>query len=166
VDPIVVLNTIREVPFAKSFMQIFSSIIPVSVREEFRNAIGTDPKKLNNYQSSEALKQINQKLEAFGGHSIYDLMEKAISLFPNTNDFGLHNRIGGVFALLDLVGYWKDDLTDTSDYARLWDSYHAFFASKCKYFVSNDKRTRNKTKVTYEMFNIDTIVVGIDPKTN
>ena len=36
----------------------------------------------------------------------------AFNFIPNVKNFGLHNRIAGVFELLDLFGCWKDKETD------------------------------------------------------
>lgn len=65
-----------------------------------------------------------------------------------------------IFELLDLLGYWKDKETERSNQARLWDSQHAYFASYCDYFISNDKRTRYKAEVVYDIFNVDTKIIS------
>jgi hypothetical protein len=33
-----------------------------------------------------------------------------------------------------------------------WDSNHVFHASYCDYFISDDKRTRAKAKVVYNIY--------------
>jgi hypothetical protein len=92
--------------------------------------------------------------------NLIELIEKSISFNPDGMNFGLHNRIAGVMELLDMLGYWKDRETETSNYARLWDSNHTFFASHCDFFVSDDKRTRYKARVVYDIYNITTKVVS------
>ena len=42
------------------------------------------------------------------------------------------------------------------------DGNHCFYASKAKYFVSEDEKTRRKTSFMYKAFGIDTKVVSID----
>ncbi len=72
----------------------------------------------------------------------------------------MHNKFGGVFELLDLIGYWKDKYNEKSNYARLWDSNHAYFSSFCDYFISDDKRTRNKANVAFHIFDIKTQAIS------
>jgi hypothetical protein len=59
-----------------------------------------------------------------------------------------------------MFGYWKDKANEKSNYARLWDSSHAFFAAFCDYFISDDKRTRNKARVVYNIYEISTKVIS------
>jgi hypothetical protein len=122
--------------------------------------LGLDSKILNNYKPEEVILHLNAKLNKLGGSlSFIEMIEKGISLHPQGKDFGLANRIAGIFELLDMLGYWTDKYTDKSNYARLWDSNHAFFASFCNYFISDDRRTRNKAKVVYGIYDISTFVV-------
>lgn len=83
-----------------------------------------------------------------------------ITLHPDGKSFGLHNRIVGIFELLDMFGYRTDQYTYKSNVARLWDSNHCYFASFCDDFISNDKRTRNKAKVVYNLWDIATKVMS------
>ena len=84
------------------------------------------------------------------------LVEQAVSFFPNGNSFGLHNRMAAMIEFIDMLGYWRDKQTDKSNTARFWDANHAFYASYCDYFISDDKRNRNKCRVVYEIYGIDT----------
>ena len=70
------------------------------------------------------------------------------------------HRIAAIIELLDLFGYWKDKETENSNYARLWDSIHTYFSSNCDFFISDDKQTRMKARVVFELFNIKTIVLS------
>ena len=80
--------------------------------------------------------------------------------FPDNQNLGLMNRIAGVFELLDMLGYWKDKEKENSNYARLWDAQHTFFASYCDYFVTDDKRTSYKAKVAYNIYKKRTKVIS------
>ncbi len=71
-----------------------------------------------------------------------------------------------IFELLDLFGYWKDKSNKKSNYARFWDSSHTSFASNCDYFISEDKRIRNKAKVVYEIYDIKTKVLSPELRIN
>lgn len=155
-----VLETIRDVPFANAMMKGLINMVGESEREKFRLQLGLDSKRLNNYNSNEVVEHLNTKLIEWGNLSLIDLVEKGVELHPQGKEFGLNNRFGGIFEMLDMLGYWTDKYSDKSNYARLWDSNHAYFASFCNYFVSDDKRTRNKAKVVYGIYGIDTIVVS------
>ncbi|KQS48611.1 hypothetical protein ASG38_05585 [Flavobacterium sp. Leaf359] len=158
--PSVVYQTITEVKFGQSTMKGMVNNVSEEQKALFRSQLNLDITKLNNYNPVEVVEQINEKKDVFGGFSLLDLIDHAIAQFPNNEDFGLHNKFAGVFELLDLVGYWKDKYNEKSNYARLWDSNHAYYASSCDYFVSDDRRTRNKANVAFHLFNINTKVVS------
>jgi len=158
--PSSVLRTNRAVPFANQMMKAMINMISEAQREQIRYVLGLDSKRLNNYKPEEVILHLNAKLNnSEGSLSFMELIEKGISLHPQGNDFGLPHRIAGIFELLDMLGYWTDKYTDKSNYARLWDSNHTFFASFCDYFISDDQRTRNKAKVVYSIYGISTFVV-------
>lgn len=160
-NPEVVLNTIREVSFAKSAMKALANLITEEQRVLARNSIGLDTAKLNNYIPTEVIDHLNRKLVNWGqGHSFLEMVELGISFHPQGQTFGLSNRIAGIFELLDMFGYWKDKVNEKSNYARLWDSSHTFFAAFCDYFISDDKRARNKARVVYGIYDIGTKVVS------
>lgn len=157
-NPDTVLETIRDVPSAKMAMQGFMNLLSSQQKEELRIALGIDSKQLNNYSPNEVINQLNKSLTNWGTDDTFlDLLEKATAA---TTYNGLHNRIAGVYEFLDLCGYWKDKETSTSNYARLWDASHAHYASHCDYFITDDKRNRNKVKVVYDLFNIKTKVLS------
>jgi hypothetical protein len=156
-----VLKTIRGVSFAKTIMKTFINFISPEQKKSFREMLGIDPRQLNNYKPDEVVIQLDSVLKARNNSiGFMEILDQAFNSFPDTKDFGLHNYIASIFELLDMVGYWKDAETDNSNYARLWDSNHTFFASYTDYFVSNDKRTRNKAMVVYTLFKINTKVIS------
>jgi hypothetical protein len=163
--PTTVLEIIRQVPFGKTAMQSFVNLIPSHQKIQLRETLGIETMKLNNYKPDEVVGHLNTKLTNWGTNDTFiELIEKSIELHPDGKSFGLHNRIAGIFELLDLFGYWKDRETSTSNYARLWDSNHTHFASYCDYFISDDKRTRNKAKVVYGIYGIQTKIISSDGK--
>lgn len=160
-EPKTVLETITEVPFAKSAMKMFTNLISNKEKEEFRNALGINQNQVNNYSSTEVVEHLNSKLTKWGSeYTLINIIESSISSHPHGKTYGLSNRIAAIVELIDMIGYWKDKETEKSNYARLWDSNHIFFASHCDYFVSDDKRARNKARVIYDIYNIDTKVVS------
>lgn len=156
-----VINTIRDVPFAKNIMKGFLNFISFEQRKIFRESLNVDSRKLNNYLPEEVIGQIDKiiqsKNQSFG---LSEILETAINSFPDKKGFGLHNYTAAIFELLDMIGYWRDEEKDNSNYARLWDSNHTFFASFTEYFISDDKRTRNKAEVVYTLFKIKTKILS------
>jgi hypothetical protein len=124
-------------------------------RDKFMLVLGVDKNKINNYSSKDVIDHINFLLKKHG--EILDF--KNIIHLAGTN---LHEKISSIFNLLDIVGYWRDSPTDKSNLARMYDAGHTFFASGCEYFISEDKRARNKAKVAYEFCNVKTKVLSLE----
>jgi hypothetical protein len=148
------------VPFGLNAIRTFTNLFSKEQKEEVRKSLGIETHKLNNYNPSEVIEHLNTRLTLWQTNlSFLEMIEQGIRNHPDGKTFGLHNRIAGVFELLDMFGYWKDKETDTSNYARLWDASHTHFASYCDYFASNDKRTRYKASVVYGIYNISTKII-------
>ena len=158
--PSVVYETINFSSIGVNAMKGFMSIISETQKQNFRNQIGTEPMRINNYSPSEIIEHINSKSDLMGGYSFVGMLDKALELHPQGAEMGIGNNFAAIFEFLDLVGYWKDKFNEKSNYARLWDSNHAYYSSECDYFVSDDKRTRNKTKVVFELYGIETKIVS------
>lgn len=156
-----VLDTINAVPFAKSLIKSLLNFISFDQRKRIREELNIDPKRINNYAPDEVVSQIDRiiksKSQSFG---FFELLNMSFNSFANKQGFGLHNYIAAIFELLDMIGYWRDEEKENSNYARSWDASHTFFASHTKYFISDDRRTRNKAKVAYSLFKIKTKVVS------
>jgi hypothetical protein len=159
-NPLTVYKTITEISFGQNAMKSMMNIVDEEQKELFRNQLNIDRLQINNYSAKDVVEHLNKKLDVWGGYSLIGIIEKATELHPQGKEFGLHNNFGGIFELLDLVGYWKDKFNEKSNYARLWDANHAYFSSFCDYFVSDDKRTRNKAKVVFEIYGINTIAIS------
>lgn len=129
-------------------------------REIFRNSLGIDAKEINNYSAEEVISQINERKEAFGGFTLPGLLEEAKRIQSHGKPIQFYDKIIGTMEVLDLVGYWKDKYNEKSNYARTWDGMHTYFSSFCDYFISNDTRTRNKAKVIFQTFGVNTKVVS------
>ncbi len=160
-DPQEVYDTITLVPFGIQAMKGFMNLFSKEQKEDVRQRLGIEVQKLNNYTATEVIEHLNTKLNNWGtNQSFLEMIEYGIQLHPDGKKFGLHNRIAGVFELLDMFGYWKDKETNTSNYARLWDAEHTFFATYCDYFISDDKKTRYKANVVYNIYNKDTKIIS------
>lgn len=159
-EPFHIYQSINEVSFARNSMKQMVNNTSEEDKQKFREQLNIDPLRINNYSPQEVIAQIDSNKIAMGGFTLLELIEKGIEMHPNGKDMSLHNRFAGVFEILDLVGFWKDKYNEKSNYARLWDSSHAYFSTFCDYFISDDKRTRNKTKLVFELYNIDTKVIS------
>jgi hypothetical protein len=161
-DPQEVYDTIALVLFGTDAMKGFINLFSKEQKEEVRQHLGIEMQKINNYSATEVIEYLNTKLTIWGtSESFLEMIEYGIQQQLDGKNFGLHSRIAGVFKLLEMFGYWKDKETYTSNYARLWDADHSFFASYCDYFDSDDKRTRNKAKVVYSIYNKDTKIISV-----
>lgn len=160
-EPQEAYDTISTSQIGLSAMNGFVNLIPKSTQEDLRKEMGIEITKLNNYSRQEIIEQLNYKLAETGSNqSFLDIIESSIKTVNNSSGSNLDLRTSVIFGLLDLFGYWKDEFTDTSNYARLWDSQHAYFATYCDYFISDDKRTRNKTEVVYDILNFNTKIIS------
>lgn len=160
-DPFDVLETVSEVPFAKDMMKKMVNFITEEQKTQIRETLGLDSKELNNLSTKEIVKFLTKKIKEYGSeYSFLEFIEHSLSFHPESETMGLSNRIAAIFELLDIFGYWKDKFTEKSNYARTWDNSHTFYAAHCDIFISDDKRTRNKAKVVYEIYKVGTKVIS------
>lgn len=74
------------------------------------------------------------------------------------------NRITNEYLLLDMHGYQEDNVNIKKGRKETFkntteDAFHAAFASTCNFYVTNDNRSYNKTKLIYEKLGINTMVL-------
>jgi hypothetical protein len=152
-NPEDVINAINRYPVLNAVIR--NSIENFKVdREQIIEKLGIDKKRINNYAAREVVNHMNAILTNNISIDLSQMIQSAGVM--------LHEKINSVFNFLDILGYWTDKETHKSDFARVYDATHVFFASGCDYFVSNDKRARNKAKVAYELFDIQTKVVSYE----
>jgi hypothetical protein len=160
-SPFEVIQTITEVSFAQNAMKGLANLISEEQKMETRKLLDLDPKRMNNYKPEEVVEHLNKKLTETGqSYKFLDMIEIGISHHPDGKTFGVSNRIAAIFELLDMLGYWKDKYNEKSNYARLWDSSHSFYAAHFDYFITDDKRTVNKSKVVYNIYDVNTKVIS------
>lgn len=159
-NPFQVYETITKVGNIKPIFNGMMSVISEEQKNQLRYELGIDKKEINNYKTEDVIKHLDNKSSVFMGMSCIEMIEYAVKLHPNGKEFSLHNRFAGIFELLDMFGYWTDKPTPKSNVARLWDSSHCYFASFCDYFISDDKRTRNKAKVVFDLYDIKTKILS------
>lgn len=79
----------------------------------------------------------------------------------NQNKATIYDYFTTAYLLLDLIGFKPDKLPKVTDSRRniRTDADHAFFASICDYFVTEDKNLSVKAKVLYKEFSIFTQIL-------
>ena len=66
------------------------------------------------------------------------------------------------FNILDAIGFWQDNINKGSTMNRSFDANHAYFATLCDYFVTNDRNTRVKSNVAYKLYGFKTKAVSYE----
>lgn len=166
VPPKIIYEGLNEFSSVSSLMKIMVNFISEEERNAFRLLVGVNPKVMNNYSPTEVIEQISNEIAGTDGMNFLQLFEQAASFHKNLDTFKLSHKIGSLFEILDLLGYWKDTYTSKSNYARTLDAGHCFYASYCDYFITNDLKTYNKCKVAYELFDISTKPILQKPTKN
>jgi hypothetical protein len=72
----------------------------------------------------------------------------------------VREQIASIYNFIDFMGFWTDKPNKKSNLARIYDASHTYFSSGCDFFISNDKRARNKAIVAFNMFKIRTKVLS------
>jgi len=66
------------------------------------------------------------------------------------------------YTLLDLLGICKEPRKKVKIRNMQTDSFHSFFGTYCDCIVSDDEGVRDKSKILYRLFNVETQVYSID----
>lgn len=103
-----------------------------------------EKKVINNYKPEQLAKEY--------GHLIRRYIRRTCEL-PQ-------EMFSSLFNILDALGFWQDEVKDGSTTNRMYDANHAYYASACDYFVTDDRNTRNKAKVAYSVWGIKTKAVS------
>ena len=68
-----------------------------------------------------------------------------------------------LYLTLNLSGFFSDKNRNLQNIYT--DSEHAYYASSCDFFVSNDSRLREKTDAIYRQYNIQAKIISSDELT-
>lgn len=155
-DPEIILKIILENSLIFEQMKVNARMIEFD-RERIINELSIDKRRLNNYSENEVISKLDKSLSDRIGFGLIPLVD--------LTGQRLQEQICTIFNFLDHVGFWTDIHTEKSCIARVYDSSHAYFASGCDYFLSNDRKARMKSRVAYKFKKIhSTIVCGWDNK--
>jgi len=156
----------------------FQDNMPNEIRKIYRQIFDFSPQELTNIAPNKILDLLDKKFierqskasedyQKKWGNKLKDLEQNYFQQMGGV--VNNYEKLAGIFLLLDLCGYWKDAETEKSDFARMYDSSHANWATYSDYFISNDKKTRMKTEVGYHYLNtcynadIKTQVIELNP---
>lgn len=106
---------------------------------------GIDKVRIQNYTPEELVREYRGFIEHFVLNSADGILMSAFQSFFNA---------------MDMLGFWQDKRTERSNMARSYDASHAYFASACDYFVTDDKRTRHKANVLYYYYAMKTKAIS------
>ena len=148
--PEFVLNIIRNYNFINDEFRKSLKRFDLIDRKKLIEFLSIDTRRISNYSEEEVIKHINKALT--------DNLYLPINTFLDLTGDQLSSRIRFLFNLLDYLGYWKDKNSHKANLARLYDASHAYYASECDIFLSNDTRACKKTKVAFELYGIKTNV--------
>ena len=75
----------------------------------------------------------------------------------------LRYKMGMAYLFLDFNQNYREKVSQKSNFTNMYtDSEHMLNASFAKYYITQDKKTRKKTKLVYQTYNIDTEVFSIE----
>ncbi|CAA0248608.1 conserved hypothetical protein [Tenacibaculum maritimum] len=137
--------------------------------------------RMNETDDYKILRDSVQKIGISSGHfneneDPFDIIEKAYKKLGinnphefksqdlNKNAPDWFNEISNEYIMLDMHGYKQDKIKVTDKKKNTFknlteDSFHSAFASRCDFYITNDKRNIKKTKAVYSKLNIKTLVL-------
>ena len=130
------------------------------------------PKQIQSYIQTTTNDSQYRKIQGSNSTNIFKELDAAV--FPQTNkNFVelIENPIAersksnlelftSLYLTLNLSGFFSDKNRNLQNIYT--DSEHAYYASSCDFFVSNDSRLREKTDAIYRQYNIQTKIISSD----
>jgi hypothetical protein len=93
--------------------------------------------------------------------SFTNMVSDAVNQNSKEKGVTFHDEFLHAYTTLDLVGFNPEKLDKKNTYTNFFnDSQHAFFATYCDVFVTNDGNTRAKTKAIYDKYGITTEILS------
>lgn len=135
-------------PFARIYSQLIHEATVHWTMDEHPKCLmerfNIEKKVINNYKPEQLAKEY--------GHLIRRYIRRTCEL-PQ-------EMFSSLFNILDALGFWQDEVKDGSTTNRMYDANHAYYASACDYFVTDDCKTRNKANVAYSSWKIRTKAIS------
>lgn len=108
------------------------------------NRYNIEKKVINNYCPERLVKEYGRLIRFYVKRTCENQQEEFASLFN----------------ILDALGFWQDKVKDGSTMNRMYDANHAYYASACDYFVTDDRNTLNKANFAYSVMKLKTKAVN------
>lgn len=148
-DPRKYLVAIQQNPFSRLLQQRIREVnlhwFDGKDPDTIMKCYGIEKSRINNYTPEELINEYRGFIEYY---------------VANTDGGKVMAAFQSFFNAMDMLGFWQDKRTARSYLARSYDANHAYFASACDYFVTNDQRTRNKANVLYYYYGMNTKAVS------
>ena len=154
-------NGIKDFPDKTMISNGFQENMCNDNRKLYRKVMGLEHNVINSLSIESIIPHLNKQLKSVDTSSFTELVEKGMVAMSGLGTISTYDKIAIHFGLLDIMGFYRDAETDKSDFARMWDSFHASYAAETQLFLSNDKRARKKTELVYHLLNINVPVAGI-----
>ncbi len=124
-----------------------------------RTHFKTDPKEICNFSVS----QLDELIKRIGiSDSIKGFVELGLQLRGSSSNNPLTHidyYMTG-YMNLDLIGYFPDSLQGKQSFNNLLnDSKHSAYGSMCKAFITNDNKCYHKSKLLFEYFKSNSILI-------
>jgi len=85
----------------------------------------------------------------------------------NYETLNLYDKINNSYFMLDYFDSMKEKINKKSYITNILnDAQHCYFATFARYFISEDKMVRKKSKLLYEKFDVGTSIMGIEELIN
>jgi hypothetical protein len=171
-DPLNLYHIIELMPSLYNTENMILNVHSATHIREIREQVGIDTKKLNKYTPKEVLRHFTTKFELNFGlkkwapqiaeYTLQEKIEGCNKLHGGGKTSPWHYRVAATYKLLDKMRYWKIEQPgrSLSEYADVWDIDHIFYASLCDYFICDDKKTRYKAMLTYDLYSVETKVIS------
>lgn len=113
-----------------------------------------------NWTEEEAIPNVSDFLKSKGVDKSF--RELVTMPFSNRKEVSEYEFFVAAYIMLDLLGYHSDKLSKPGNTVNsiLSDAQHAYMASFCDCFITEDRRLRCKAKALYTELGIDTLVLS------
>ena len=113
-------------------------------------------RKIQGSNSTNIFKELNAAVFPQTNKNFVELIENPIAERSKSN----LELFTSLYLTLNLSGFFSDKNRNLQNIYT--DSEHAYYASSCDFFVSNDSRLREKTDAIYRQYNIQTKIISSD----
>ena len=133
--------------------------------KDFRGSMGIAPISLNNIRPPNVMHKIWEQVSASGKipsqiSSASGFLEQGVWAHMNDSEPTWEDKIGGLYSLLNFIGYCPDeDLHKDGGFrSAMGDHMHASYAAFAQLFITGDEKMAKKTYAIYEHLGIKTVI--------